>query len=340
MKLASLKSGRDGKLLVVSKDLARAADATGIAPTMQAALDEWDMLSPQLKELSEKLNRNVIEGAPFDPARCTAPIPRTFHFADSTAYVNHMLISRLARGADLPKTFWTEPVIQQSGSDNLAGPRDPIEVTRDEGWGVDFESEIGAIIDDTPMGVTPDDARKQIKLLVLINDVSLRQLASGEIAKGAGFYLSKPGASMSPCAVTPDELGIAWDGGRVHLPLYTRVNGLVFGKPNAGADMTFDFPTLISFAATTRNLAAGTIFGSGPVSNAGANGHGAKSAPDGGVGYSCITEQRMVETMELGKPITPFLAFGDRVEIEMLDAGGRSIFGKIDQRVAPHERVG
>jgi fumarylacetoacetate (FAA) hydrolase len=339
MKLASLKSGRDGKLIVVSKDLARAIDATDIAPTMQAALDEWEMLSPQLRELSDKLNRGVVEGAPFDASRCCAPIPRAFQFADATAYVNHLALSRQARNAELPKSFWTDPVLQQAGSDNLIGPRDQIEVARDEGWGVDFESEIGVILDDTPMGVTPDQAREQIKLLVLINDISLRTVASSEIAKGQGFYQSKPCAAFSPCVVTPDELSIAWDGGRVHLPLYSKVNGLVFGKPNAGADMTFDFPTLISHAAKTRNLCAGTIIGSGPVSNAGVNGQAAKPVADGGVGYSCIAELRMIETIETGKPITPFLIYGDKIEIEMLDAAGRSIFGKIDQRVAPHDPV-
>ncbi len=339
MKLASLKSGRDGRLVVVSKDLSRAVDASHIAPTLQAALDEWEMLSPQLKELSDKLNRGVGEGFAFDQTRVGSPLPRTFQFADGAAYLNHLALARMARGAELPKSFWHDPVLQQAGSDNLVGPRDPIEVLRDEGWGVDFEAEVGVILDDTPSGITADEARQQIKLLVLINDVSLRTLASGEIAKGGGFYQSKPGAAFSPCAVTPDELGIAWDGGRVHLPLYSKLNGLVFGKPNAGADMVFDFPTLIAHGAKTRNLCAGSVIGSGPVSNVGANRQAAEPVADGGVGYSCIAELRMIETIETGKPITPFLSYGDRIEIEMLDAAGRSIFGRIDQRVAPRETV-
>jgi fumarylacetoacetate (FAA) hydrolase len=339
MKLASLKSGRDGRLLVVSKDLTRAVDADEVAPTLQAALDEWEMLAPQLKEISDQLNRGVIEGAPFDQNRCGAPLPRAYQLADGAAYLSHLALARMARGAELPKSFWSDPVMHQSGSDAIIGPRDPIELIRDEGWGVDFEAEVAVIVDDTPAGVTPDQARDQIKLVTLMNDVTLRSLVSGEIAKGFGLYQSKPGATFAPCAVTPDELGIAWDGGRVHLPLYSKVNGLIFGKPNAGADMAFDFPTLIAHAALTRNLCAGAIVGSGPVSNKGPDGRAAAPVGDGGVGYSCIAELRMVETIETGKPITPFLSYGDRIEIEMLDAAGRSIFGRIDQRVAPYDPV-
>jgi fumarylacetoacetate (FAA) hydrolase len=339
MKLASLKQGRDGQLVVVSKDLSRCADASDIAPTMQAALDEWEMLAPQLKELSDKLNRGVAEGMAFDQSRCAAPLPRAFQWADGAAYLNHLSLARASRGADLPKSFWTEPLLHQGGSDNFIGARDQIEVMRDEGWGVDFEAEVAVIVDDTHAAVTADEARDQIKLIALVNDITLRAIAPGEAAKGYGFYQCKPGAAFSPCAVTPDELGIAWDGGRVHLPLYSKVNGLIFGKPNAGVDMTFDFPTLIAHAAKTRNLCAGTIIGSGPVSNTGRGGRGAEPVADGGVGYSCIAELRMIETVETGKPITPFLSYGDRIEIEMLDAAGRSIFGKIDQRVAPYDPV-
>jgi fumarylacetoacetate (FAA) hydrolase len=339
MKLASLKSGRDGRLLVVTKDLTRASDAAEVAPTLQAALDEWEMLAPQLREISDKLNRGVIDGFPFDPSRCGAPLPRAFHWADGAAYLNHLELARMARGAELPKSFWTEPVMQQGGSDAFIGPRDPIEVLRDEGWGVDFEAEVAVIVDDTHVGVTPDVAREQIKLIALVNDVTLRGLVPGEMAKGFGHYQAKPAAAFCPCVVTPDELGIAWDGGRIHLPLYSKLNGLVFGKPNAGVDMAFDFPTLIAHAALTRNLCAGAIVGSGPVSNKGQAGRAAEPVADGGVGYSCIAELRMVETIETGKPITPFLSFGDRIEIEMLDAAGRSIFGRIDQRVAPYEPV-
>ena len=339
MKLASLKSGRDGKLVVVSKDLARMADASEIAPTMQAAVDEWDMLAPQLRELSAKLNRGVIEGEPFDQARCGAPFPRAFQWSSGMAYLNHLELSRMARGSEMPNSFWTDPIMRQGCSDAVLGPRDAIEVERADGWGVDFEAGLGAVLADTPAATTPDDARQQILLLVLVNDITLRALVPGEIAKGAGFYQSKPGPAFSPCAVTPDELGIAWDGGRVHLPLYSKVNGLVFGKPNTGIDMTFDFPALIGHAAKTRNLCAGTIIGSGPVSNAGLDGRAGEPVADGGSGFSCIAELRMVEAIETGQPITPFLTYGDRIEIEMLDAGGRSIFGRLDQRVAPYDPV-
>jgi fumarylacetoacetate (FAA) hydrolase len=339
VKLASLKHGRDGQLIVVSKDLSRAVEATDIAPTLQAAMDEWEMLSPQLKELGDKLNRGVVDGFPFDQTQCCSPLPRTYQWADGACYLNHLALARLARGAELPKSFYTDPLIRQGGSDNLIGPRDPIEVMRDEGWGVDFEAQIGVIIDDTPAAITPEMAGDQIKLIVLVNAVALRAIASQEVAKGYGFYQSRPAASFSPCAVTPDELGIAWDGGRIHLPLYSKVNGLIFGKPNAGVDMAFDFPVLIAHAAKTRNLCAGSIIGSGPVSNMGRTGPGAEAVADGGVGYSCISELRMIETIQTGKPITPFLSYGDRVEIEMLDAAGRSIFGRIDQMVAPYDPV-
>lgn len=339
MKLASLKSGRDGKLVVVSKDLTKAADASDIAPTLQAALDEWDMLESQLRDRAQQLSRGVVDSFTFDAFRCSAPLPRAFQWADGSAYVNHVELVRKARGAEMPKSFWTDPLMYQGGSDAFLGPRDAIELPNDGPWGVDFEAEIAVILDDTPMGVTPDEAREHIRLVMLVNDVSLRGLIPGELAKGFGFFQSKPASAFTPCAVTPDELGIAWDGGRVHLPLYSKINGLVFGKPNAGVDMTFDFPTLIAHAAKTRNLCAGTIIGSGTVSNKDTNGGPGRPVAEGGVGYSCIAELRMIETIEAGKPSTPFMSFGDRIEIEMLDSQGRSIFGKIDQTLAPYDRV-
>ncbi|MGD2132707.1 MAG: fumarylacetoacetate hydrolase family protein [Maricaulaceae bacterium] len=339
MKLASYKKGRDGALHVVSRDLSKVADASDIAPTMQAALDEWEQIEPGLRERASLLERDLVEVSPFDPRSYGPPLPRAFQFADAPAYVHHLALARRARGADLPKSFWSEPVIAQLGSDFLLGPNDPIELPQTERWGVDFEAEVVAILDDTQMGVTPDEARDSIKLLTLANDVSLRGLIPGELAKGAGFYQGKPSTAFAPCAVTPDELGVAWDGGRPHLPLYTKINGLIFGKPNAGVDMTFDFPTLISHAAKTRNLCAGTLIGAGPVSNAGPDGEPGRPVAEGGAGFSCITELRMIETIETGRPITPFLSFGDRIEIEMLDASGRSIFGQIDQRVAQHGRL-
>ena len=339
MKLASLKSGRDGKLLVVSKDLTRAADASSIAPTLQAALDEWEMLAPQLTEFSDKLHRGVIETMSFDAAACASPLPRAFHFASGAAYLNHIELSRMARGSDLPRSYWTDPLMRQTGSDAFTGPRDPIEIERADGWGVDFEAALAVVVDDTPAGISPDDARDQIRLVMMANDITLRGLSGPETAKGYGYFQSKPTTAFSPCAVTPDELGIAWDGARAHLPVYSKINGLIFGKPNAGMDMTFDFPTLIAHAARTRNVCAGAIIGSGAVSNRGQTGRAGEPVADGGAGYSCIAELRMIETIETGQPITPFLTYGDRIEIEMLDAGGRSIFGRIDQRVAPYDPV-
>jgi len=339
MKLASLKSGRDGKLVVVSKDLSKSADVSDIAPTLQAALDEWEMLEPHLKERADQLNRGVVDGDSFDALRCCSPLPRAYQWADGSAYVNHVELVRKARGAEIPKSFWTDPLMYQGCSDAFLGPRDDIEMAQDAPWGVDFEAEIAVILDDTPMGVTPDEARDHIKLIMLVNDVSLRGLIPGELAKGFGFFQSKPASSFSPCALSPDELGIAWDGAKMHLPLYSKVNGLIFGKPNAGIDMTFDFPTLIAHAAKTRHLCAGTIIGSGTVSNKDKDGGPGRPVAEGGVGYSCIAELRMIETIETGKAVTPFMSFGDRVEIEMLDSQGRSMFGKIDQRVAPYDGV-
>jgi len=339
MKLASLKSGRDGKLVVVSKDLTKWADASDIAPTLQAAIDEWEMLEPHLAERSDQLNRGVVDAESFDALRCASPLPRAYQWADGSAYVNHVELVRKARGVEMPKSFWTDPLMYQGCSDAFLGPRDDIEMPQDGPWGVDFEAEIAVILDDTPMGVTPDEARAHIKLIMLVNDVSLRGLIPGELAKGFGFFQSKPASSFSPCALTPDELGIAWDGAKMHLPLYSKINGLIFGKPNAGIDMTFDFPTLIAHAAKSRHLCAGTIIGSGTVSNKDPDGGPGRPVAEGGVGYSCIAELRMIETIEAGKAVTPFMSFGDRVEIEMLDSQGRSMFGKIDQQLTPYDGV-
>ncbi len=336
MKLASLKSGRDGQLIVVSRDLTRAAVAKDIAPTMQALLDEWEALEPELRRLSIQVNEGAVETFAFDPSGAAAPLPRAYQWADGSAYVNHVELVRKARGAEMPSSFWTDPLMYQGGSDALLGPSDPIEVARVDGWGVDFEAEVAVIVDDTPMGLSPAQARKHIKLIVLVNDVSLRGLIPEELGKGFGFFQSKPATAFSPVAVTPDELGVSWDGGTVHLPLLSRVNGLDFGAPNPAVDMTFDFPTLVAHAAKTRNLCAGTIIGSGTVSNKYDGGPG-RPISQGGVGYSCIAEQRTVETLLDGAPKTPFLSYGDRVEIEMRDAQGRSVFGKIDQTVQPYE---
>jgi fumarylacetoacetate (FAA) hydrolase len=336
MKLASLKDGsRDGRLVVVSTDLARCVPATGIAPTLQAALDRWDETEPALRALAQRLNagRCGDEAEDFHAIACHSPLPRAYQWADGSAYVNHVELVRKARGAELPSSFWTDPLIYQGGSDTFLDPMGPIEAASED-WGIDLEAEIAAITGDVPMGCSPDAARDQIRLLMLVNDVSLRNLIPGELAKGFGFFQSKPSSAFSPVAVTPDELGAAWDGGRVHLPLRSQINGQPLGMPDAGVDMTFDFPTLIAHAAKTRRLAAGSIIGSGTVSNRDAGGGPGKPVADGGVGYSCLAEIRMIETLAHGKPRTGFLRFGDEVRIEMLDQAGRSIFGAIEQVVA------
>jgi fumarylacetoacetate (FAA) hydrolase len=322
MKLASLKHGRDGKLLVVSRDLSRAAAVADIAPTLQAALDSWSETAPRLTERSEALNTGRgANSFPFNPADCAAPLPRAYQWADGSAYVVHVELVRKARGAALPPSFWTDPLIYQGGSYNFIGPTDPVCVA-DESWGIDFESEIAVVTDDVEMGVSPGAARRHIKLLMLVNDVSLRNLIPEELAKGFGFFQSKAWTAFSPLAVTPDEIGVAWDGASIDLPLLTSLNGTLFGRPNARKEMAFDFPHLIAHAAKTRPLGAGTIIGSGTVAN---------SDPD--VGSSCIAERRAIETIDRGAPQTPFLAFGDRVRIEMLDERGQSIFGAIDQTI-------
>jgi fumarylacetoacetate (FAA) hydrolase len=333
MKLATIKDGtRDGRLVVVSRDLSRAAPAPHVK-TLQAALDDWDSIAPELATLAARLDEGMIAGTlEFRGEDCLAPLPRAYQWADGSAYVNHVELVRKARGAEMPPSFWTDPLMYQGGSDTFLGPTQDIPLG-DERWGCDLEAEVAVITGDVPYGATPAQAAGAIRLLLLVNDVSLRGLIPDELAKGFGFFQSKPSSGFSPCAVTPDELGAAWDGGRVHLPLRSSINGCVLGRPDAGMDMTFDFPTLVAHAAKSRALGAGAIVGSGTVSNRGADGGPGKRVEDGGVGYSCLAEARTVETLLQGKPQTPFLRRGDRVRIEMLDARGRSIFGAIDQKV-------
>ena len=335
MKLASLKSGRDGRLVVVSRDLARMSDATAIAATLQAALDDWARLAPRLAALAEKLERDEVASEPFQEATCAPPLPRAYQWVDGSAYVNHVELVRKARGAEMPASFWTDPLMYQGGSDSFLSPREPIRLA-DVAWGIDFEAELAVVTGDVPMGVTPAAAQNAILLLCLVNDVSLRNLVPGEIAKGFGFLQSKPSSALSPVMVTPDELGDAWDGKTLERPMLSYLNGRPFGRPNARTDMTFDFPRLISHAARTRPLVAGTIVGSGTISNKGADGGCGRPVAEGGDGYSCIAEIRMVETITDGKPDTPFMSFGDRIRIEMRDRTGASIFGTIDQEVVEY----
>lgn len=336
MKLASLKTGgRDGALVVVSRDLTRATPVPEIARTLQAALDDWTALAPKLEEAYRALNADPASGQPFDPAQAASPLPRAYQWADGSAYVNHVELVRKARGAEMPPSFWTDPLMYQGCSDGFLAPTDPIPAAT-EAWGVDFEAEIAVVTGDVPMGVSAEAARGQIRLLMLVNDVSLRNLIPAELGKGFGFFQSKPASSFSPVAVTPDELGDSWDGGKLHRPLVTTLNGEPFGMPDAGVDMTFDFPTLIAHAAKTRHLAAGSIIGSGTVSNKLDGGPG-KPVAAGGVGYSCLAELRMIETIEHGAPKTPFMRFGDRVRIELFDKDGTSVFGAIDQQVVRYE---
>jgi fumarylacetoacetate (FAA) hydrolase len=331
VKLASLKDGRDGRLVVVSRDLRRCLDASDVAATLQAALDDWIAVRPGLDDLAARCEAG--EGERFDEGSCASPLPRAFQWADGSAYVNHVELVRKARGAKMPESFWTDPLMYQGGSDAFLGPRDDIAVP-DESFGIDFEAEIAVITGDVPMGAHPAAAAGHIRLLMLVNDVSLRGLIPAELAKGFGFFQSKPSSAFSPVAVTPDELGAAWHDNKVHLPLLSTLNGEPFGRPEAGVDMTFDFATLIAHAARTRPLSAGTIIGSGTVSNKLDDGPGRPIA-DGGAGYSCIAEMRMIETIESGAPKTAFMKFGDRVRIEMRDAAGASIFGAIEQTVVP-----
>lgn len=330
MKLATLREGgRDGTLVVVSRDLTTATKATSVT-TLQGALDSWEEHAPQLAQLSDALNSgNAADVFPFDPTACHSPLPRAYQWADGSAYVTHVELVRKARGAKMPDSFWTDPLMYQGGSDRFIGPRDPAPFSSEE-WGIDFEAEVAVVTDDVPMGVSVEAAADHIKLVMLVNDWSLRGLIPGELSKGFGFFQSKPASSFSPVAVTPDELGNEWRGSKLHLPLLSSLNGEVVGRPNAGVDMTFNFAQLIAHAAKTRELGSGAVVGSGTVSNQG-----------GKVGSSCLAEVRMLEKIKTGEIQTPFLRFGDRVKIEMVDAEGNSLFGAIDQEVIEyiHDRT-
>jgi fumarylacetoacetate (FAA) hydrolase len=332
MKLGSLKGGRDGRLVVVSDDLAWCAPADHIAPTLQAALDDWGRYEPQLRLLAIDLAHNVIPRDRFHEREADAPLPRAYQWADGSAYVNHVELVRKARGAEMPESFWTDPLMYQGGSDEMLAPRDPIPLA-DQAWGCDLEAEIVVVTDDVPRGASREEALGHIKLVGLVNDVSLRNLIPAELGKGFGFLQSKPASALSPVFVTPDALGDAWREGKLHLVLNVDLNGRPFGRADAGEDMTFDFGTLVAHLAKTRNLGAGTIVGSGTVSNKGADGGPGAPVDRGGRGYSCLAEIRTVETIADGKPATSFLKAGDRVRIWMEDAAGRSIFGAIEQEV-------
>lgn len=332
MKLATLKDGtRDGMLVVVSRDLKTAHVADGIAPTLQAALDDWAFIAPQLAELSLLLNEGKAEGRArrpfdFDPAACMAPLPRAYQWAAGSAYVRHVELERKARNAEMPASFREDPLMLRGGSDDLLGPMDDIVLAHEE-WGIDFGAAVAVVAGDLPMGATPDEAHGQIRLLMLANDVSLRNLMPDELAKGFGFLQSKPATGFSPVAVTPDELGEAWRGGKLHLPLRSSWNGRLVGQPDAGTDMVFNFPQLVAHLCKSRNVRAGSIVGSGTVSN-----------KDAAKGYSCIAEQRCLEIIESGEALTQFMRFGDSIRIEMLDEKGKSIFGAIEQTVKRLER--
>lgn len=327
MKLATIKNNtRDGQLVVVSRDLKKAVIVENIAKTMQQAIDNWDVISVKLNEVYQCLNAGIVDGEiEFSPEQCESPLPRAYQWADGSAYVNHVELVRKARNAEMPETFWTDPLMYQGGSDSFIGPRDDIPVASEE-FGIDFESEVAVITSDVPMGASPEQAQEHIKLLMLVNDVSLRNLIPGELAKGFGFFGSKPSSAFSPVAVTPDELSNAWDGKKLHLPLTTHLNNELFGQPNCGVDMTFDFPTIVAHAAKTRPLSAGCIVGSGTISNY-----------DRSAGSSCLAEKRMLEIIADGKPTTPFMSFGDKVRIEMFNEDGDSIFGAIDQQVVEYK---
>ncbi|MFM8575142.1 MAG: fumarylacetoacetate hydrolase family protein [Limnohabitans sp.] len=331
MKLATYKDGsRDGQLVVVSRDLSTAHYATGIAGKLQQALDDWNFIAPQLEDLYQTLNSGKARHAfPFDPKMCMAPLPRAYQWADGSAYINHVELVRAARNSEVPKTFYTDPLMYQGGSDDFIGPCDDV-VCVDEAHGIDFEAEIAVITGDVHMRATPDEALEGIRLLMLANDVSLRNLIPDELAKGFGFFQSKPATAFSPVAITPDELGDAWQGGRVHLTLQSTWNGRKVGMCEAGPDMTFHFGQLIAHICKTRNVRAGSIVGSGTVSNRGVEENGKKDWPKG---YSCIAEKRAIETILDGKPSTGFMKFGDTIRIEMKDKNGQSLFGAIDQQI-------
>lgn len=336
MKLATLKdSTRDGRLVVVSNDLTRCSEVGHIARTLQDALDDWEHIAPRLERVAEGLETGSQPTMRFHEHDAASPLPRAYQWVDGSAYVNHVELVRKARGADMPESFRTDPLMYQGGSDSFLGPRDAIAFPKQAvpDWGIDMEGEVAVIVDDCPMGISREDALEKIRLVMLVNDVSLRGLIPAELAKGFGFLQSKPSSAFSPVAVTPDALGDAWTDGKLHLPLLIHYNGKSFGKAEAGEDMTFDFGQLIAHAAKSRPLAAGTIVGSGTVSNKDADGSPGRAVSEGGKGYSCIAEIRMVETIRDGKPSTNFMAFGDTVRIEMKNRGGSSIFGAIEQTV-------
>jgi fumarylacetoacetate (FAA) hydrolase len=328
MKLASLHAGRDGALVVVSRDLARYLPADS---TLQAALDDWENAQPTLQALYERVNAG--QGDAFDETRCASPLPRAYQWADGSAYVNHVELVRKARGAEMPESFWTDPLMYQGGSDTFLDPHADIVMT-DPSWGIDFEGEVAVVTGDVPMGATIDEAAAAIRLVMLVNDVSLRNLIPAELGKGFGFFQSKPSSAFSPVCVTPDELGDDWRDGRLHRPLEVQYQGESFGKADAGVDMTFNFHALVAHAAKTRPLGAGAIIGSGTVSNKDADGSPGKPVAQGGLGYSCLAEVRMIETIKEGSPRTAFMNDGDVVRLEMHDSEGQSIFGAIEQRVA------
>lgn len=332
MKLASLKHGRDGRLVLVSDDLAWFTDAFLIAPTLQAALDNWDRVEPDLLALAESLEHGGVPRGRFHEREAAAPLPRAYQWADGSAYVNHVALVRQARNAEMPDSFWTDPLMYQGGSDGFLAPRDAIPLA-DESWGCDLEAEVVVVTGDVPQGVTREEALTHIRLVGLVNDVSLRNLIPAELAKGFGFVQSKPASALSPVFVTPDALGDRWADGKLKGALSVQLNGADFGKADAGVDMTFDFGTLIAHLAKTRALCAGTVIGSGTVSNRDAGGGPGKPVAEGGLGYSCIAEVRTVETILRGKAETPFLKAGDTVRIEMLDDRHHSIFGAIEQTV-------
>lgn len=328
MKLASIDNNtRDGQLVVVNKELTKAVKVPQIATTMQSAIDNWKENEIKLKAVYDKLNANEISDTfDFPSERILAPIPRAYHWADGSAYVTHVELVRKARNAELPESFWTDPLMYMGASDAFIGPNDNIEI-EDEAWGIDFESEVAIITDDVPPGTTAEEALNHIKLITIINDVSLRNLIPNELSKQFGFYQSKPWTSFAPVVVTPDELTDSWKDGKLHLPLLSTLNGVLVGSPNAGVDMTFSFGQLVAHAAKTRSLMAGTVIGSGTVANQG--------SPDGS---SCLAEIRCLEIIKDGKPSTPFMSFGDRIEVEMKDKDGKSIFGKINQIVKEYKK--
>jgi len=332
MKLASLRGGRDGKLVVVSDDLAWCADAALIALTLQAALDDWQRAEPALRLLATDLTHGAVHREPFHERDVAAPLPRAYQWADGSAYVNHVALVRQARSAEMPESFWHDPLMYQGGSDGFLGPRDPIPLA-DEAWGCDMEAEVVVVTGDVALGASIEQARAAIRLVGLTNDVSLRNLIPGELAKGFGFFQSKPASAFSPVFVTPDALGDRWDGGKLYGSLFVDLNGAPLGRADAGTDMTFDFGQLIAHAAKTRALAAGTIIGSGTVSNRDADGGPGKPVSKGGLGYSCLAEVRTIETIQHGAPLTPFLKHGDTVRIWMEDESHRPIFGVIEQKV-------